>query len=265
MRVLITGANGYIGGSLVKALSAFEEVFTVVPVTRQELDLTDSFAVTKFFAKSGYFDVVVHCAAVGGSRLQKDDWTVLDKNLTMYYNLLYVRERFGRLIHFGSGAETYMPKEPYGYSKKIIAKSILNHEDFYNIKIFGVFDENELETRFIKASINRYIKKEAIVIHQEKLMDFFYMEDLIKVIKFYTIVQDPPKEFDCVYGPVPTDLGSIADIINQLGDYKVPVEYGTQGLDVYASQYRTTVLPIQFVGLDEGLKNTYNILKNETS
>lgn len=264
MRVLITGANGYIGRSLVKALSAFEEVFTVVPVTRQDVDLTDSFAVTKFFANSGYFDVVVHCAVAGGSRLQKDDWTVLDKNLTMYYNLLYVRERFGKLIHFGSGAETYMPKEPYGYSKKVIAKSILNHDNFYNIKIFGVFDENELETRFIKANIKRYINREPIEIHQDRLMDFFYMRDLVEVVKAYITYSEPPKEFDCVY-KAPIFLSDLACQINLLGDHEVPILYKTPEVGLYASKYRESSLLIPYIGLDEGLKNTYNILKNETS
>ena len=44
----------------------------------------------------------------------------------MYYNLLQNRNRFARLIHFGSGAEKYLPSTPYGYSKKVIAKSILS-------------------------------------------------------------------------------------------------------------------------------------------
>jgi len=150
MRILITGANGYIGKALHNAL---RDKHFVTPITRKELELTNAVAMGKFFESRHHFDVVLHCAVAGGSRLQKDDWNVMDKNLTMYYNLLQFCKHYTRLIHFGSGAETYMPSEPYGHSKKVIAKSILNQANFYSLKIFGVFDENELDTRFIKANI----------------------------------------------------------------------------------------------------------------
>ena len=159
MRILITGANGYLGKTLHNAL---KDTHFVTAISRASFDLTDAIAMGKFFEGKQPFDVVLHCAVAGGSRLTQDDWNVMDKNLMMYYNLLANRSCFTRLIHFGSGAETYMPKEPYGYSKKVIAKSILNQPNFYNLKIFGVFDENELDTRFIKANIKRYINKEPI-------------------------------------------------------------------------------------------------------
>jgi len=257
MRILITGANGYIGKTLHNAL---RDTHYVTAITRDSFDLTDVIAMSNFFKSKHHFDVVLHCAVVGGSRLVEDKWNVLDKNLTMYYNLLQFRRHYTRLIHFGSGAETYMPKEPYGYSKKVIAKSILNQDNFYNIKIFGVFDENELDTRFIKANVKRYINKEAIQIHEVKFMDFFYMQDLIKVVKYYINEQEPPKEFDCVYSENSYTLFGLACLINKLDDYEVEVVYGDKIGDDYLSKYRTT-LPIEFIGLEEGIKAVYNKLK----
>jgi nucleoside-diphosphate-sugar epimerase len=257
MRILITGANGYIGKTLHNAL---RDTHYVTAITRDNFDLTDVIAMSNFFKSKHHFDVVLHCAVVGGSRLAEDKWSVLDKNLTMYYNLLQFRRHYTKLIHFGSGAETYMPKEPYGYSKKVIAKSILNQDNFYNIKIFGVFDENELDTRFIKANIKRYINKEAIQIHEVKFMDFFYMQDLIKVVKYYINEQEPPKEFDCVYSENSYTLFGLACLINKLDDYEVEVIYGDKVGDDYLSKYRTT-LPIEFIGLEEGIKQVYNKLK----
>ena len=261
MRILITGANGYVGKSLRNAL---RDKHFVTTITRKELELTDAVAVKDFFKNSHFFDVVIHCAVAGGSRLTKDDWTVMDKNLTMYYNLLANRLRFGKLIHFGSGAETYMSSEPYGYSKKVIAKSILNQDNFYNLKIFGVFDENELDTRFIKANIRRYINKESIQIHEAKFMDFFYMQDLIKVVEYYINEKKPPKEFDCVYPESFYSLFGLATIISELDNYKVEVIYEDKMGDDYVSKYRSEV-PIEFIGLEEGIKITYNKLKNETN
>lgn len=256
MRVLITGANGYIGKSLYNAL---KDQYEVTTLTRNEADLTNFNQVLNFF-EDKYFDVVIHCAVAGGSRLTKDDWNVIDTNLIMYFNLIQVRSKYNRLIHFGSGAETYMPKEPYGYSKKVIAKSILNQDNFYNLKIFAVFDENELETRFIKANIKKYINKEPIQIHEAKFMDFFYMQDLIKVVEYYINEKEPPKEFDCVYSEATYTLFGVAMLINKLDNYEVKVAYEDGIGDDYISKYRSK-LPIEFVGLERGIINTYNKIK----
>jgi GDP-L-fucose synthase len=261
MKILITGTNGYIGKTLHNAL---KDTHDVTPLTRANFDLTDAVAMGKFFTSKRHFNIVLHCAVAGGSRLTKDDWNVMDKNLTMYYNLLQFRNHYTRLIHFGSGAETYMPKEPYGYSKKIIAKSVLNQDNFYNLKIFGVFDENELDTRFIKANIKRYIAKESIQVYKNKLMDFFYMEDLIKVVEYYINEKDPPKEFDCVYYSHSTLANIAVDLLNLLDDYRVDIQIQEEGSDLYVSTYRGS-LPIEFTGLEEGIKRTYNKLKNETN
>lgn len=261
MRILITGANGYIGKSLHTAL---KDKYDVTAITRSSFDLTDAVAMFKFFQSRPNFDVVLHCAIAGASNPRSEDWSIMDNNLRIYYNLLQHKDHFTRLIHFGSGAETYLPSTPYGYSKKVIAKSILNQDNFYNLKIFGVFDENELDTRFIKANILRYIKKEPMQIHQEKAMDFFYTQDLIKVVNYYITEKDLSKEFDCVYNDVNT-LVLVANMINSLDEYKVEINALLPEWDSsYISLYRT-YLPIEFTGLKEGIKNVYNKLKNETN
>ena len=261
MRILITGANGYIGKTLHKAL---KETHYVTAITRNEADLTKATEVEDFFNRSPFFDVVLHCAIAGAVSPKSEDWDIMDNNLKMYYNLLQNERHYSRLIHFGSGAETYLPGTPYGYSKKVIAKSILNQDNFYNIKIFGVFDENELETRFIKANILRYIKKEPMQIHQNKYMDFFYMQDLISVVKYYIGEKQPPKEFDCVYEEGSPTLTQLATMINELDDHKVKIFVGDPDGDSYTSKYRSQ-LPIEFIGLEQGIKNVYNKLKNETN
>jgi nucleoside-diphosphate-sugar epimerase len=131
---------------------------------------------------------VIHTAISGGSRLQLDDSSVFDKNMSMFNNLVANQKSFSKLISFGSGAEIFHGDTPYANSKREIANKIQNYDNFYNLRIFGVFDENELNTRFIKANLIRYLKKEPMVIHQNKIMDFFYMKDLISLV-------DYPQEF----------------------------------------------------------------------
>ena len=136
------------------------------------------------FFQNKYFDVVLHCAVMGGSRLKEDGWNIMDVNLCMYYNLLQCSPHYKKLISFGSGAELYTQNTPYGLSKYVIRQSILEKENFYNLRIFAVFDENELNTRFIKTNIKNYINKKPITIYQDKYMDFIYMPDLIKIINY---------------------------------------------------------------------------------
>ena len=98
------------------------------------------------------FDVVIHTAVVGGSRLKKEDSSILDQNLKMHYNLLDQQDKYTKFIYFGSGAEVH-PNTPYGLSKFIINQSTKDKPNFHNLRIYGVFDENEWETRFIKTNI----------------------------------------------------------------------------------------------------------------
>jgi len=213
MRILITGGGGYIAKSIYTAL---KDDYSIVNPNRQELDLICKNSIESFFNKHGYFDVVIHTAIKGGSRLSVDDWAVLDANLSMYYNLCSRERHFNKLINIGSGAEIYSSDTPYGLSKKAIAKSIESKSNKYvNLRIFGVFDENELDTRFIKANIKRAISGEPLEVYEDKYMDFFYMGDLIEVIKIAVSSENQQKEINCVYKEK-YKLSEIAAIINDI-------------------------------------------------
>ena len=264
-KVLITGGNGYIAKSLYAALKS---EYDVTLISRRDLDLTDGNSVAQYM-RNRYFDIVIHCAIKGGSRLKEDDATVIDSNLLMYYNLYNNRSSFGRLISFGSGAELGNPTDPYGLSKYIIRQSILNTPEFYNIRIFGVFDENELDTRFIKANIKRYINKEPIVIHRDKFMDFYYMKDLINLIEYYIIGKDLVKEYNCSYSTV-YSLNRIANLINDLDDHTVPVITQTSGFGPhYYQKGQPSIIPYKLylhlrstIGLEAGIKEIYEKIKH---
>ena len=256
MKILITGANGYVGKSLYNAL---KDKYKITTITRKEIDLNNSNQVNDFF-KDKYFDVVLHCAVKGGSRLQQDNWSIMDYNLQMYYNLLSNQSYFNKFIHFGSGAELYAKNGPYGFSKDIIRKSIMIRDNFYNLRIFGVFDDNELDTRFIKANIKRYINKESIQIHQDKVMDFFHMQDLIKVVEYYINEKNLLKEFNCSYSEH-VSLKEIANIINDLDNYKVDIMVVNENLAEPYVNNQWFGLGLNFIGLEQGIKEVYNKLR----
>jgi nucleoside-diphosphate-sugar epimerase len=259
IRILITGTNGYIGNFLYQELKS---IYQVDSITRKDVNLTNSIEVHNFF-QNKYYDTVIHCAIEGGHRLVKDTTKVLDNNLKMYYNLLECKSHYNKFISFGSGAEIYSIDEPYGMSKNVISKSIFDKNSFYNIRLYGIFDENELDSRFIKSNIIRYINKEPMEVHQNKFMDFFYIKDLLRVVDYYISSTNPiPKEYECSYYSIlPHSLLDIANLINNLSDYKVDISLNKNkwGID-YISKTKKE-LPVPFLGLEEGIKQVYNKLK----
>ena len=223
MNILITGINGYIGKSLCNNLKEYN----LTCINRKICDLTNSEQVNSFF-KDKYFDVVIHCAATGGSRLKKDDDEVFTNNMKMFENLFSNKSKYKKFIHFGSGAQ-YTPEGPYGLSKKLIADMIEETPNFYNIIIWGLFDENELNTRFIKSNVIKCMNDESMIIHKDKYMDFFHMKDLIELVKVY-INNNCDKSVECKYEDV-YRLTHIAEMISIILGKTCKIEMNEEGLD----------------------------------
>ncbi|MCE2822095.1 MAG: NAD(P)-dependent oxidoreductase [Saprospiraceae bacterium] len=261
MNILVTGGNGYIAQSIYRSLSS---KFNITLVTRVDFDLTDTHQVRDWFVGK-YFDVLIHTAVVGGSRFKAEDSSIFLENILMYDNLLQCRKHYDLFIHFGSGAE-FQHSTPYGFSKYIISKLITQDPRSINVRIFAVFDENELDTRFIKSSILRYLRREELVVLQDRKMDFFYMRDLLMLLEWLMALENESLLFspiNCSY-PNQYSLKDIANIIDGIDTYQVGVKIvsSTQGED-YCGQFHE--LPLTFYGLTEGIHLTYSVLKDNGS
>ena len=271
MKILITGCKGYVARNLYKLLPQYNFTLT----DHKLLDITDQRA-TDIFFENKYFDAVIHTAVSGGKRTQKDDSSCLYENLLMHNNLMRNKNHFGKIIHFGSGAEfdrssnidnnstleESLPNDPYGLSKNIIAKTTLNENQFYNVRVYNVFNYDELETRMIKSNIIKYINKEPMKIHQNKVMDFFFMDDLSQIVQF--IIEDKIKDnhINCCYKNHQT-LFDIAQYINSLSNYKVSIDVEDESMGTsYFGQYN---IPenIETKGLFFGIKDSYEKILEE--
>jgi nucleoside-diphosphate-sugar epimerase len=262
MKILITGKTGYLSKALVKE---FSKKYEITCIGREDLQLTDRDAVNNWF-KNKYFDVVLHTAITGGNRLIPEVDSILLDNLKIFFNLLNQKDKYKKFINFGSIAECNLYESLYGLSKNIIAKYIKDEDQFYNLRICGLFDQNDLNTRFIKNNIKNYIQKKDIIIHNNKYMDFIYMKDLINIINHYINNEDLPKTIDCVYSNK-YSLVDIANLINNLNSYKCKIKL--ENLDKIADYIGNgdslKKLNLNLIGLQESIKITYNLLLDEYS
>lgn len=261
MNILLTGSQGYIGSGIIRYL---DNRYNISKINRRVFDLRDTQATDQWFNQldhNTFFDVVIHTAIVGGNRLSNDDSSVLDNNIKMYSNLLNHRDKYRKFINIGSGAEKCSPDTFYGLSKKTIACSLSDKKHCYNLRIYGIFDEYEIDRRFIKSSLSRYLNQQNIVIHNDRYMDFIYFLDFISILRKYIENDDMPKTLDCVYRNKYM-LTDIAAIINQLDYYTVKVEINDKK-DTTDYIGECSNLQIDHHGLEYGIKETYKRIKNE--
>jgi len=269
MNILITGGNGFIAKNIHRTL---EDKHSIYLTNRQTLDVLDGNQVDRFF-NDNQVDIVIHTAVSGGSRTKEDDVHSLINNLLMFDNLVQNRHKFGSLIHFGSGAEfdrstdicsakendESCPIDYYGLSKKIIKRQIDKIEDFYNLRIFGCFGVDEADTRFIKSAVRNVKEGKPIEIHQNRYMDFIYIEDLCKVVEYYVeniTKKSLAKDINLCYNT----NKSLLDLANKINNFvgkshdNVLVKQSGFYTEYTGDGSKMESLGLDFLGLDEGLK-----------
>jgi len=188
-RVCVLGSGGFIGKNLLRGTDW-------TGVTHRELDLTDPEAVREYFEKYHY-DVVIHCAVVGGSRLVPDNGEVFYKNLLMFENV--VRAFKGKILYFSSGAalRENPPPDPYGMSKWLIDRRIETLPNAYSLRIWGCYGPGELPTRF-----SAVCKRDGhVVIDQDRYFDFIDIEDVRKIVKQYVTSDKKLVKYCDLVGP----------------------------------------------------------------
>jgi nucleoside-diphosphate-sugar epimerase len=284
MNVLITGANGFIGSNLMTLLADIPNI-KLFAGTRETIDLYSSKAVGEYLRRNE-ITKIIHCAIEGGRRHIPDTPDIVYKNLLMFQNLIQCQQENDAFINIASGAEfdrrnniyredertiAYrIPPDYYGFSKNLIAKTVRGYRNGINLRLFGCFYHNETPERFIRGNIERYLKDEPIIIHQDKYMDFVYLEDLANLIRYLLKKTENrldhfDRDINLSYNMTYT-LRQIADMINHL-DFKhhseIVIEKEGMGLSYCGRGYNFSVATCgdPIYGIESGIRLCYEYFK----
>lgn len=197
MNILLTGSGGFIGQNLKEYL---KEKYTLFCPRSFELDLTKSDAV-KIYFKLHDIDLIIHCGSVGGVRGEEDKVSTIDENITMVNNLISFKKDETRVILFGSGAMydksrdlekvreaeigKFLPNDLYGQSKMKIAEIVQNRSDILCLNIFACYGYNEKSSRFPSYAINQVLKGQDIIINQNVVFDYLFVEDMQRIVEYF--------------------------------------------------------------------------------
>jgi GDP-L-fucose synthase len=273
MRILITGGSGFIGRNLVEQLAG---TYELLAPSSAELDLLNEQAVREYLSVHR-FDVIVHAATTRSNRGLGAPPDMLDRNCRMFFNLVRNEGRFGKMIHFGSGAEydktglparvkeeyfdTRVPTDPYAFSKYICAKYIERSERLVELRLFAVFGAYEDYTvRFISNACCRAVKGLPIVLRQDIVFDYLYIKDLVKLTMWFIENNARHKAYNVCSGR-PVAISELAQIVAQVSGRNPAVSVLSEGMGPEYSADNSRMLTemggYQFWDLEDSIRDLY--------
>lgn len=245
MKVLITGGEGFIGRNL-KEYLALDGSLDIFSPRLAELDLVSAESVSDYLRKMN-IDVVIHSATTTPNGKEYPE-NVCETNLRMFFNLVRCMNGSMRLINLGSGSEysrgnwqpdmkesffdAHVPEDSHSYSKYVVSKYIRDRKnlDMVTLRIFGVFGKYEdFRYKFISNAIAKNLMDLPIVINQNVVYDYLYIDDLCRLVRHF--IFNSPRRRD--YNLTPSDsidLLGIAKIVNEIADRKSPVKVLNDGM-----------------------------------
>jgi UDP-glucose 4-epimerase len=262
MNLLITGASGFIGRNLIRALPkdwglvavyhrsadfpAFVEQLGRANVRPVRIDLADEDAVGCLQSFEGSFDACVFLAANGDPAASVANPGFDLRSNTLSLVRLAEKLRFKKFIYFSSGAVydglqgavspkvPVAPALPYAISK-FASEHYLRHfqqvgciEDLFIIRFFGAYGPFEPERKIYGRLIRRFAfeKDPRFTIRGDghNLIDAMYIDDAIRAIQMLVSTPERGTTADCASGR-PISLKNLAETAAQVFGLQAELSY----------------------------------------
>ncbi len=278
-KILLTGSSGFIGKNLKENWS---DKYNIYCPKRSELDLLETQCVQNYLDRH-QFDIVIHTANTNiFQNINITESEILNNNLKMFFNLERCRNLYGRMYYFGSGAEydmehyipdmkeeyfgTYIPKDPYGFSKYVMSKTCEQNNNIYDLRLFGVYGKyEEWERRFISNAICRALKGKNITIQKNIYFDYIWVNDLCCIMEWFVENVPSYKHYNVCRGKK-IDLYSIACKIREILNIDCDIVVGETGWKKeYTGDNKRLLNEIgdfQFSGIDETIYDLYEYYRS---
>lgn len=274
MNILLTGGNGFIGKNILEQLQGKYKI--IVP-SHRELDLLKEIAVEKFIIKNK-IDIILHCAVVGGSRVEERVDDSLEQNLRMFFSITRNAKIVKKIIHIGSGTvynkhmslkmvkeddlSKTIPNDEYGFYKYISARYIDLSSNILDLRVFGLYGKYEdYRYRFISNEICRNLYGLPMRIRQDVYFDYVYINDFVRIIEHFMNHKSHFSSYNIGTGK-PINIVAIAKKINEISDKPTDIIIKKKGFGkeytCNAARLKKELGSFQFTDFSVSLKELYS-------
>lgn len=281
MKILITGANGFVGRNVKEYLQK-NKLYDIYAPSSKELNCIDEECVTDYLKKHK-FDCILHFAVyVPRKNNDKDRNRELDYNLRMFFNFAKNSNYYGKMLYTGSGAEydkrydiskvaeqdigRTIPTDQYGLMKYIIGQQIENSRNIYNLRLFGIFGKYEdYSSKFISNVCCKTIKGIPLAIRQNVYFDYLWVEDFCRMIEDVLEKELFYHTYNVGAG-IRISLEEICQIVSRVSGRQLPIFVCRDGLgnEYTASNERflKEFPEFRFTDIEKAVKSLYEWYQN---
>jgi len=196
MKILVTGKNGQLGRSIQNLISNFN-CHEFILVGREELDLSSSEGISKYFGTHSYFDVIVNCAAYTAVDRAEDETDLADKINHQAVKKLaeFANSKNAKFIHIstdyvfdGKNESLYLesdnpnPINVYGKTKLLGEKTVLETMPNNALIIRTSWIYSEFGNNFVKTMLKLGYEKNEINVVSDQIGSPTYAIDLARAI-----------------------------------------------------------------------------------
>jgi UDP-glucose 4-epimerase len=300
MKILITGANGFIGSKLTEKLLNYNHNIVAIignktpfKITHPNLEvisynLIDDFSLLHKKLVKHRIDTIIHLAWLGTSGINRNNYSFQEQNIRIIEKILLLAKELNIKKFIGAGTimefevqksifTDVSPNLSYIYgSIKLLAHSLskILANNFGIIHIWPIFTNafgpGETSPRFINSTLRKIINGEELNFSSgTQNYDFIYIDDLINAIK--NLLTEGKNNFSYVIGSgSPKPLKQFINEILDLTQYKGSFNFGThpfQGVNLDLQDFDISNL-INHTGytrvysFKEGISKTYEWIKS---